>query len=66
MKLIGVKWFTGTSCIGIVMAECPYDGVVYFINQVTGHDEKADAEYIMSWGTRFPKNAGDVLFGVNS
>jgi hypothetical protein len=64
MKLLDVRWFCGATNVAIVRAEDPYDGIQYFISQVTGSDEAGDAVYAMNWGTRFPNDAGDCLFGI--
>ena len=61
MKFLGVRWFND---IGIVRVEDEYDGIQYFIKYARGNDEQEDIKHIMDWGSRFPKDAGDVLFGV--
>jgi hypothetical protein len=64
MKILDTYWFNGG---GIVRVETDYDGVKYYIRSF-GHngasDEYTDAHYIAMWGNSFPKDAGDVLFGV--
>lgn len=64
MKFLGVQWFSGTQCVGVVRVEDACDGIVYYIGSAAGMDEKVDIEHIMAWGARFPNNAGDVLFEV--
>ena len=67
MKFLNVYWFTSiTASVGIVRAECEYDGILYFIKSVEGLDENADINSIMNWGSRFPKDAGDCLFGITN
>jgi hypothetical protein len=58
-----VRWFNGRNCIGIVRVMDPYDGAKYYIGMAAGHDEQDDIETIAAWGSRFPNDAGDVLFG---
>lgn len=64
MNILGVRWFTGKTCIGIVRVENDVGEISYYIAQVLGYHEEADAKYIAEWGTRFPSKAGDVLFGI--
>lgn len=59
-----VRWFNGRNCIGVVRVVDPYDGVQYYIGVGNGYDEQQDIEFIAAWGTRFPNDAGDVLFGT--
>jgi hypothetical protein len=64
MKILDTYWFSGG---GIVRVETDYDGVKYYIGTWGPHggeDEDTDARYISDWGNTFPKDAGDVLFGV--
>ena len=62
MKVLDVRWFSGTSCVGIVRCEVPYEGIRYYVGAATGMDEKVDTEHIAAWGARFPNNVGDILF----
>jgi hypothetical protein len=65
MKVLNTRWFTNSvGCIGIVKVETDYDGIKYYIGGVAGNDEATDAQYVADWGSTFPENAGDVLFGV--
>jgi hypothetical protein len=59
-KFLGVRWF---NTVGIVQVEDEYDGIQYYIKAVEGLNEVVDIQVIMDWGTTFPNNAGDVLFG---
>lgn len=66
MEILDVRWFTGTSCVGIVRVMMPYgEGIRYFINSATGMDEGVDTEHIAAWGASFPNDIGDILFGVD-
>lgn len=66
IRIIDSVWFTnrdGTT--GIVMAEVPYEGVKYYIGHIrdaSNSCEAEDAEYIATWGSTFPMEAGDSLF----
>ena len=60
-KYLGVRWF---NTIGIVRADVPYTGIMYYIGLIYGQNELEDIQYIMRWGSKFPTDAGDVLFGV--
>jgi hypothetical protein len=64
VKLLGVMWFSGQQCVGLVRCEVEYEGICYYIGVASGMDEKVDTEHIMAWGARFPNNAGDLLFHV--
>ena len=66
MEILDVRWFSGTSCVGIVRVNDPYDGIKYYISSATGMDEKIDMEHIAAWGATFPNHVGDILFGVNN
>lgn len=61
MKILGVRWFND---IGIVRVDTALDGIVYFIGYAKGNDEEEDKQFIADWGSRFPEQVGDVLFGV--
>lgn len=64
MRVLDVMWFCGRTNVGIVRVKTDYEGVKYYISSVSGLDEKKDAEFIADWGSTFPKDAGDKLFGV--
>lgn len=64
MKILDVRWFCGTTNVGIVRVEDPYDGIKYYVSSVTGMDEKIDMEFIAAYGATFPNDVGDVLFGA--
>jgi hypothetical protein len=62
MKLLGVEWFNN---VGIVRCEGDLPGDIrYYIKAVDGYDEVADTHTVMSFGSKFPKSAGDALFGI--
>lgn len=52
-------WF---NLVGIVKVKDQYDGVKYYIKEVSGLDEYQDAQNIANWGSSFPKDVGDLLF----
>lgn len=64
MKVLDVRWFCGRTNVGIVRASDEYDGIKYYIAAVSGLDELYDAQFIADWGSTFPKEAGNKLFGV--
>lgn len=67
MKILDSLWFTGgtgTGCIGIVRTSDEYSGVQYFIGIGQGLNQDFDESEIADWGSRFPTNVGDLLFGV--
>jgi hypothetical protein len=61
MKIIGARWF---NFVGIVRVEDPYKGIKYYIKNISSVNEEADMKDIADWGSTFPNDAGDVLFGV--
>ena len=64
MDILDVRWFSGTSCVGIVRVNDPYDGIKYYISSATGMNEQVDMEHIAAWGATFPNDVGDTLFGI--
>ena len=61
MKILDVRWF---NFVGIVRVEDPYEGIKYYIKNISGlMTEDEDMKDIADWGSTFPKDAGDVLFG---
>lgn len=64
MKILDVRWFCGRNGTGIVRVEDKYDGIKYYIAGIEGYNEQQDMRFIADYGTPFPKDAGDVLFGV--
>lgn len=67
MQLIDVRWFCGRTQVGIVQVNEPYEGIKYYIasppGEAKGYNE--DIRFIAEWGSTFPKDVGDVLFGVD-
>jgi hypothetical protein len=62
MKILDTYWFSQG---GIVRVEDEYEGIKYYIKGVPEMTiEEHDAQQIASWGNTFPKEAGDMLFGV--
>ena len=66
MQYLDVRWFcAGHGNVGIVLVYHEFDEEFqYYIGQCSGADPDADVVHIMNWGSRFPKDAGDVLFGA--
>lgn len=64
MKLVDVRWFSGTTCVGIVKVDDEIKGTLYYIGSASNVNEIFDAEHIMRWGAKFPDNVGDLLFGA--
>lgn len=63
MKVLDVRWFHGC---GIVRVIDEYEGVKYFIKSIRPigcETEQEDMQDIADWGSTFPNDAGDVLFG---
>ena len=65
MKVI---WFSGRSTVGIVQVQDEWDGIKYYIGsppfiEYAPHNESADTQWIADWGSTFPKECGDILFG---
>jgi len=63
MNILDCMWFGN---VGIVRAGTDYGEVRYYIKQVEGRNEEIDKRDIADWGCSFPKDAGDILFGVAS
>ena len=69
MKILDVMWFSGRSTVGIVRIEDEWDGIKYYIgsppfSEYSPNSEEEDMNWIAAWGSRFPKEVGDRLFGV--
>ena len=58
-----IRWFSGQDCVGVVKVDDPHDGIKYYIGVAIGNDEQDDIQWIAYWGSSFPTDAGDVLFG---
>ena len=65
MTVLDVRWFSGTSCVGVVKVDMPHEGIKYFISGCTGQNEEVDKEHIAAWGATFPNDVGDMLFGFD-
>lgn len=63
-EVLGVRWFSGRGCVGLVRVNMPYEGIQYYIGPADGLDEQLDVLQITEWGARFPDAAGDLLFGI--
>lgn len=67
MEILDVMWFcAGHGNVGIVRVQDKYEGIKYYIGQCSGYDQDHDMQHIANWGSRFPVEAGDVLFGVDA
>lgn len=64
MEILGVRWFSGRNCVGLVRVDIPFEGIQYYIGPAEGLDEDIDTVSIAEWGARFPDDAGDLLFGI--
>ena len=64
-KVLASVWFNpmGGACIGIVMVETEYDGIVFYIGQGAGVHRPNDEQLIAERGARFPWHVGVELFG---
>lgn len=60
MKILNVLWF---NYVGIVQVETEVGEIKYYINQIDGWNEEDDKKKIAEWGSPFPNDAGDILFG---
>jgi hypothetical protein len=64
VKILDVRWFCGRTNVGIVRVEDEYDGIKYYIASIEGSIPESDKQFIADWGSTFPTDAGDILFGV--
>ena len=64
MQVLDVRWFCGRTNVGVVRVKFDAGDINYYIASILGDDEQEDIDYIASWGSYFPSDAGDVLFGV--
>lgn len=63
-KVLSVRWFcAGHGNVGIVRCFDDYEGIQYFIGQCSGLNEELDKRHIAELGSRFPYEAGSILFG---
>ena len=65
MKILDAYWFING---GIVRVETLDEGIKYYIRGIQANEwskPEKDAEYIADWGSSFPTEVGDVLFGVS-
>ena len=65
MKILDVKWFCGSTNVGVVQVMTEYSSVQYYIGSFVASTEQEDAEFIAAWGSSFPLDVGDLLFGYN-
>jgi hypothetical protein len=72
--ITGVRWFTSRSCVGIAQVVQDHEteryqrtgqaDFKYYITAVPGEDEETDKLFVAAFGSPFPTDAGDTLFGV--
>ena len=67
-KVLDSVWFTqmGGQCIGIVMVQTEYDGIVFYIGNGVGHSQENDEARVAEKGARFPWHAGAKLFNMET
>lgn len=56
-----VMWFNDVGIVLVELEHPPYRK--YYIKHVPGFDEETDIQEIRDWGSHFPRDVGDVLFG---
>jgi len=70
MKILDVKWFCGRTQVGIVRTQDEFDGIKYYIasppGEAHGFNESEDIQFIADWGSTFPKDVGEMLFGITA
>jgi len=67
MTPLRAKWFnTKTGIVGIVYAQDDFDPAIkeFFIGVAQGLHEPIDISNIANIGTPFPKDVGNLLFGI--
>ena len=66
MKVLQSLWFSNSrGLVGIARVETEFDGIKYYISSVKNSStQEIDSREVAEWGSSFPKEAGDVLFGV--
>lgn len=66
MKILDTLWYI--NC-GIVRVEDEYEGIKYYIRGIQSNEwstPENDSQLIADWGSTFPKEVGDILFGVDA
>lgn len=61
-EIIAVEWYEGTSVVGIVKVNDSNEGTQYYIGTGIGDTKENDIQRIVNWGSRFPNDAGDLIF----
>ena len=65
LKLLDVKWFSGTDTVGIVLVEdMSQHYVKAYIGVGAGLNEKSDAIHISQWGSKITKAHAEAIFGA--
>ena len=65
MKVLDVLWYI--NC-GIVRVEDEYEGIKYYIRGLQANEwstPERDAQFVAEWGSSFPREVGDILFGAD-
>jgi hypothetical protein len=63
-EALKVQWFTSPKgTVGIAKVQTVHDGIEYRISAVDGFLEHMDVQQVVAWGVRFPKAAGEAMFG---
>lgn len=66
-NILDTKWFCGRTSIGIVRVQTDYYGIVYYIGTIhQSSTAEQDSAFIADWGSTFPVEAGDTLFGITT
>lgn len=67
VKVLDVMWFCAAhGNVGIVKVFMDHEGIAYFIGSCSGINEEVDKKWIADWGSRYPTEAGNALFGGNN
>ena len=65
MQVLDSIWYI--NC-GIVRVEDEYEGIKYYIRGLQANEwstPERDAQFVAEWGSSFPREVGDILFGVD-
>ena len=64
MEDLDAIWFcAGHGNVGIVKYTTRENEVKYYIGQCFGINAETDTKHILNWGSKFPVEAGKLLFG---
>lgn len=62
MKILAVKWFASTICVGVVAITKNVDNWKAYIGAVDGFDEEFDIKRIVEWGCELEKHIAVAIF----